>query len=202
LQVDSIINPESLYPFVAQVSWVRAANDAWKFASVFGHQVEADGANAASQEAVNDLREVRQLVDQENVDFRPLVLKPVSLILHVAEVDFRAVPKSYFVIANDLAEAGRRPWSEQGSKAFWPLNMISDEVFANPAEKVNLKPGDFRAPGDCGDAEKVRFSRASGATEKDFRRRALEGELLARVEMDRELCSLGAHSSPVTIVVP
>ena len=195
LKVDRIVDPEAFYPFMPDIPGVRTADDAGELASVLSRQVEANGANARAQEAVNHFGEVRQLVDQEHMDFGPLVLKPVGLVFNVAQVNLAAVPKSYLVIAEDLREACRAPWGEQRAKAFWPLNMISDQIFSDAAEKVNLQAGNFGAPCNRGDAEQVGFAGTGGAAKQDFRRRTLESEFLARMKMDRELCSLGAHRS-------
>jgi len=49
------------------------------------------------------------------------------------------IRKSNLVIADDPRKAGRGPWRQQGAKAFRAFNMVSNEVFADAAEEINLQ---------------------------------------------------------------
>ena len=56
-----------------------------------------------------------------------------------AFVTYYSDPESNLVIADDPCKAGRGPWRQQGAKAFRAFNMVSNEVFADAAEEINLQ---------------------------------------------------------------
>jgi hypothetical protein len=156
---------------VPDVARVGAAQDAREQAAVFGRQDDADHAHAAPKEPVHLLGEVGQLVDQQDVDFRALVLVDVVFGLAVAEVDPTAVPESDF-IAGEVHPAGEVPDRKQRAKPRWTFKMVLVEVLADAPEQIDLQARDIRAPHDRGDAHQVAFAGAGGAAEQNFGRLA------------------------------
>ena len=88
---------------MADIARIGPGDDPRETLCDFFGQLEAGEPHPRAQEAVNHFREVGKLVNQQNVDFRALVLESVLVLMAMAQVDFRAIPEPDFPLHN-LAE--------------------------------------------------------------------------------------------------
>ncbi len=151
------------------VAGVGGTQDPGELADILRREHDADHAHAVAQETVHLVGEVRQLVDQQDVDFRALVFVDIVLCLAVTEIDHRAVPEPDLV-TDDPAPAAKNPHCEQRAKAFRAFKMVLVQILANASEQVDLQACDSRAPDDRGDPHQVRLARSCGAAEQDLSR--------------------------------
>jgi hypothetical protein len=77
-------NESSLYPEMANVSGIGATQNARKSADVFCRKNNANHAHAIAQKTIHRFREVREFIDQKDVDFSALVLVNVLFVFAVA----------------------------------------------------------------------------------------------------------------------
>jgi hypothetical protein len=69
--------------------------------------------------------------------FRPLILESVFLILAVAKVDFRPVPKPDLIVDN-LDELIVRPRGKHCPKPLRAFHVVLDEVFTDAPKDIAL----------------------------------------------------------------
>src|SRR5262249_35992185 len=134
------------------------------------------------EKSVNDLREVRQLINNENVDFSALVFEPVLLILAVAQINPRAIPEADFIL-NDLTPASIDPSREKRAEAFRAFHVVLDKIVPNPTEQVHLQAGNRRTPNNRGNAHQMRLPAAGSAAIQNLSCPRLKRYVLLRVQI-------------------
>ena len=147
---------------MADVAGVRAAEDAREKAFVLLGNLEADGANAVPEKAIDDLAEVCQLIDEKNVDLGALIFETVLLVLDMAEEDLRAVPEPDLAL-DDLGEPGIHPISQESPKTRGALHVVFHEVVADAPEQIDLQPRNLDAPNDGRVPDTARLPAAGSA---------------------------------------
>ena len=127
---------------MADIARVAATQHQRQLVLILTRHIQAAKPHTPTQKAVNYLGKQGQLVHQQNMYLRALILIHILFMLAMAQIDFRAVPKlkNAFGIIK-LAMAAHHQRRQHRPQAARPLQMVFAQIVRHPPKNINLQAG-------------------------------------------------------------